>query len=64
MVGYPIPHYSIVLLPFLPLMYMQVKLLVSRKELDGMVGEVTGWDRQVVPPGEGGIPSLGRKEGG
>lgn len=45
-------------------MYMQVKLLVSRKESDGMVGEVTGWDRQVVPPGEGGIPSLGRKEGG
>jgi hypothetical protein len=28
-----------------------------------MVGEVTGWDRQGVPPGEGDIPRLGRKEG-
>lgn len=41
---------------------MQVKLLVYREEWDGMVGEVTGWDRQCVPPREGGIPRLGHKE--
>lgn len=64
--GYPIPHYSIALLPFLPSdlhAERQVKLLVHRQE-GWDVGEVTGWDRQGVPPGEGGISRLRCKEGG